>query len=135
MSSLSGLSSIPPTLQAAPTQQPGSLVSFGSMGVPGLNGGYAYPPGSEMASFMDSINSTVAAATVAPDGSSDILTWANGLAQQAALRQQQQAQQAQALAAQSAAAGGDSGNNMMQMLQSLLSMLISQLSSQNGTGA
>lgn len=37
--------------------------NYSTFGVPGLTGGYAYPPGSEMAKFMDGINNTVAAAS------------------------------------------------------------------------
>ena len=132
MSSLGMPGAVPGMQVAAQPQQAGGLVSFASTGIPGLNGGYAYPPGSEMASFLDNLNGTVASASHAPDGSS-IIAWANGLAQQAAIRQQQQAQlqaqQAQAAAAQAASAG----DSLMQMLQDLLNMLMSKVAAKNGT--
>lgn len=131
MSSLSpAMSAIPGGAQMAAPQPAGGMVSFASTGIPGLTGGYAYPPGSEMSNFLDGLNGTVAAATRGPDGSS-VIAWAQALAQQAALRQQQAAQaaaqRAQEAAAAQAQAATSGGTDLIQMLQTLLSMLTSQL--------
>jgi hypothetical protein len=88
--------------QALPPQA-NMMHSFAGSGIPNFNGGFAYPPGSEMAQFLDHLNGTVASATRGPDGGS-VLNWATGLAQQAAMRQQAALQQAQAAAAQAAEA-------------------------------
>lgn len=93
---------------------------------------------SGMAAFFENIDQNIALATHTSDGT-DIMTWANGLVQQAALRKQQQAAQAAATAAQQkaqaaatatpgATSAANGGSNLMQMLQNLLSMLMSQLS-------
>jgi hypothetical protein len=52
-------------------------------GVPGIGGGYAYPPGSDMCKFMDGINQTVNNACASPTGQGSVMDWANGLAMQA----------------------------------------------------
>lgn len=104
---------------------------FSATGIPALDGqSYAYPPGSPMTSFMDDINNRVSLATRSPDGTTDITTWANGLALQAQQRkQQQQALLAQQMGLQGAAGSGaaSGAGGMGQMLQMLLSMLMSQI--------
>jgi hypothetical protein len=96
-----------------------------------------------MTSFFMGIDNAIGQVSKSPDGS-DLMTWANGLVQQAALRKQQQAaaaqQKAQAAAAQAAAiqtsttpatTGSTNLNgstHLVEMLQNLLSMLMSQLS-------
>jgi hypothetical protein len=39
---------------------------FTYTGIPGLSGGYAYPPGSYMTRFMDQLNNTLANASMMP---------------------------------------------------------------------
>ncbi|WP_373531811.1 hypothetical protein [Vampirovibrio sp.] len=98
--------------------------SFNANGIPGLTGGYAYPPGSSMTQFMDNINGITASATRGADGQ-DVISWANGLAQQAAQRKQQGA----AVGQQNPAVGGAAGNPMEQILQMLM-MLLSGMGTQ-----
>lgn len=62
------------------------LTDYTQTGVPAAGGGYAYPPGSEMCQFMDSINNTTAQACMSPDGSEDVMTWANQLQQEAQMQ-------------------------------------------------
>jgi hypothetical protein len=142
ISSLSALSGYSSLLQASSASSTSALqsdsltTSFASTGIPDLTGtGYAYPPGSEMTSFMDSINNEMAAAMVAPDGSTDIMTWANGLAQQAALEQQQAAAQTSTTSTTGTTDSTSSMSSMLQMLQSMLSELISQYAGQSSTSA
>jgi hypothetical protein len=91
---------------------------FASTGVPGLTGGFAYPPGSDMASFMDNINNTVTAATRGPNGGS-VVDWANGLAAQAA--QKKAAAAANPLAALTSTGGAQGG--IAQIFQMLMAMI------------
>ncbi|MCE3235852.1 MAG: hypothetical protein K0Q50_2032 [Vampirovibrio sp.] len=119
-------------MPATPMQQ---FSQFAATGIGTLDGtGYAYTPGSEMTKFMDDINNKVALATRAPDGVSSVVDWANGLAQQAALRkQQQQALMAQQMGAMQSFMGGSSAGgatSAQQMMQMLLSMLMSKLQGQ-----
>ncbi len=128
LQSAAGLQS--PSYVPAPAMGISNPSLYSSTGIPSLDGqSYAYPPGSPMTSFMDDLNSRVGLATKSPDGSSDVMTWANGLVMQAQLRKQQQqalmAQQLQAGATGSASASGAS--SIGQMLQMLMSMLMSQL--------
>lgn len=121
-----GLSS--PVAAAAAVPLP--ISSFSTTGVPGLAGGYAYPPGSDMTKFMDNINQTVAAADQGPGGVS-VVDWANGLAAQAA--QRKAAAAANPLAALTSATGGTAGaSSLPQMFQMLMS-LIASLKSQGTT--
>lgn len=96
--------------------------------------GYAYPPGSDMAQFMDGINNTVAQACLAPNGQ-DVTTWANELAQQA---QQEQAAQQQQLASMGGSTGSTSSSNplaqMMQLYEMLMSMMGGGGSASSGLG-
>ena len=62
-----------------------AVTHYSLTGIPGMAGGYAYPPGSEMTRFMDSINAVVSQASAGPYGGS-IVDWAQGLATQAALK-------------------------------------------------
>lgn len=62
-----------------PSFMPGGFSQFSNTGVPGMMGGYAYPPGSEMTRFMDSMNNHVAAVTKGPNGES-VVDWAKNLA-------------------------------------------------------
>lgn len=119
-----------------PVSQPSQ---FSASGIGNLGGGgYAYTPGSEMTRFMDDLNGRVSAATKAPDGVSSVIDWANGLAQQAALRKQQQALMAQQMGGLQALMGASGGasaggaNSPQQLLQMLLSMLMSKLQPSQG---
>jgi hypothetical protein len=49
-------------------------------GMSDMNGGYAYPPGSEMCVFVDGINSQVAKVCRSPDGHGSVADWAKRLA-------------------------------------------------------
>lgn len=96
------------------TSQVPQVPGYSSTGVPGLNGGYAYPPGSPMTQFMDNLNTTTKAAT------GDVMTWANGL-----LYQAQQRKQAQAMAMMTATPTTASGSSdkIAQIMQLMLTML------------
>lgn len=126
-----GLQGYQPTMGAAtlPASQ------FAATGIPSLDGSaYAYAPGSEMTSFLDNLNNSVGAATKGPDGVTSVMDWANGLAQQAALRKQQQALIAQQMQALTGATGGSAtggASNPLQMLQMMFSMLLTQMQGQS----
>lgn len=106
------------------------------LGVPATNimstmqtPGFAISPGNSMTDFMRGINSLTYSATHNADGS-DILSWANGLVQQSALRKQQQAlqqQQQPSLASLFGGANGLPGNvtqpDMGQLMQFLMTLL------------
>jgi len=118
-----------------PSAQP-LFSSFTQSGIPNATGtGYAYPPGSDMVSFMDNLNNTVAAAGSGPTGGS-VMDWANGLLMQSKQRQAMQ-QQAALMGAGGLGAGGMGGgmgggvSGLMQMYQ----MLMSMMSSMGGQGA
>ena len=102
LSTTGGLGTTSAATTAASSIQP-IYSNYAQTGIASISGsGYAYPPGSTMASFMDNINNTVASCSAGPNGGS-IIDWANGLVQQAKLRQQMQAAaQQQALEAQAA---------------------------------
>jgi hypothetical protein len=121
------ISPLPPSGLPANMAQPASISNFASTGVPGMTGGFAYPPGSSMTTFMDTINNTVSAATRGPNGVS-VVGWANGLAAQAAQRKAQAAATAAATvgsATGTAAAGSSGAPNISQIFQMLLTMLAS----------
>jgi len=90
-----------------------------------------------MTSFMDNINNTVAAACAGPSGGS-IIDWANGLVQQAQLRQQMQAaaqqqalqaEAAQSQALQQAAASGTGTSSSLNKLYQIYDMAMTMMSS------
>jgi len=82
LSGLSGFGTMSPMSMGSPVQ---AVTHYSITGIPGMGGGYAYPPGSEMTRFMDSINAVVSQASAGPYGGS-IVDWAQGLATQAALK-------------------------------------------------
>lgn len=98
----------------SPSYIPGGFSQFSATGVPGMNGGYAYPPGSAMTQFMDSINNTVAIATAGPGGGS-IVDWARSLA----AGQNQSA----GVGPQSAASGGGMGGLLTQIVTMLMQII------------
>lgn|GEM_PF-4904571 len=112
--------------------------NYAKTGVTSITGnGYAYPPSSSMTSFMDNINNTVAAACAGPSGGS-IIDWANGLVQQAQLRQQMQAaaqqqalqaEAAQSQALQQAAASGTGTSSSLNKLYQIYDMAMTMMSS------
>ncbi|WP_303674375.1 hypothetical protein [Vampirovibrio chlorellavorus] len=107
-----------------------------SLGFPAINtlSGMQTPfvtssPGNSMTDFMRGINSLTYSATHNADGS-DILSWANGLVQQSALRKQQQALQQQQQPSLASLLGGASGMpenatqpDMSQLMQFLMTLL------------
>ena len=97
---------------------------YNATGIPGLTGGYAYPPGSSMTQFMDNVSSLAGRATRLENGQ-DVVSWANGLAQQAQIRKQAQLQQQSTLAGMMGGAGATGDNPMMQIFQLLMTMMAS----------
>ncbi len=69
-----------PGAQAPSTPNAGTS-NFSQTGIPGLDGQYAYAPGSHMTTFIDDLNNRMSKAT------SGVLEWANGLQAQQAARQ------------------------------------------------
>lgn len=101
--------------------------NYSATGIPGLNGGYAYAPGTSMAQFMDGVNATTSMATQMPGGQS-IIGWATGLAQQQQARNAAQAYQASQQAAQAQMAmanafGGGTPNANSEVLSQIFSTL------------
>lgn len=104
------------------TSQVPQVPSYSQTGIPGLNGGYAYAPGSPMTQFMDNLNTTTKSAT------GDVLTWANGL-----LYQAQQRKQAQAMAMMTAPPAPTTGSTdqITQITQLLFTMMAALAQKQN----
>jgi hypothetical protein len=136
LSGLSGYGTMSSMSMGSPVQ---AVTHYSLTGIPGMAGGYAYPPGSEMTRFMDSINSVVSQASAGPYGGS-IVDWAQGLATQAALKKSLGGGSASggtslgggtsaAGAASQLGGGGGSGAlvtqlmSIMQQLQPLMAML------------
>lgn len=103
-----------------PTASPANY-GFNATGIPGLTGGYAYPPGSSMTQFMDNVNGLAGRATRMDNGQ-DVVSWANGLAQQAQLRKQAELQQQQSMAG-AAGGGSDAITQLFQMLMMMMSSI------------
>lgn len=99
------------------------FTNYTQTGIPGVSGGYAYPPGSPMSQFMDGVNNTAIQATRGPSGE-NVVSWATNLAQQAQARKQATGTSLVSGTGGSAAAGS-SGGALMQVLQTLMTMLAS----------
>lgn len=97
--------------------------NYTSTGIAGLTGGYAYPPGSTMTQFLDSVNNTAAAAMVGPNGQ-DVVSWANGLAQQ---QQARKMAQAQAGLTGSAGTAANSSNELISQIFNTMMFILSNL--------
>jgi hypothetical protein len=99
------------------------MTSYNATGIPGLTGGYAYPPGSSMTQFMDGITGMANQATFSGANGQDTVSWAMGLAQQAQANKQAQMNSG---GSGSANGGNASISQIMQALMSIMSSLIEQ---------
>lgn len=99
-----------------------ALSNYTQTGIAGVDGGYAYPPGSSMVQFRDNINNTAAAACMSPDGTQSVMDWANNLVNTSS-------------STTGTSSSSDSVSQLMSMLVSLLSSLLggTDLSSVLGT--
>ncbi len=101
-----------------PSYLPGGFSNYAGTGIqlPG-GGGYAYPPGSDMARFMDGINNQAVGATQGPNGGS-VVDWAQSLSAQ---------QQGGQMQSPQGGTGGSSGGGSSESLGQLLGFMISML--------
>lgn len=104
-----------------------STPGFTQTGVPGLGGGYAFPPGSQMCIFMDGLNQTVRAANVSPTGQGDVISWAQGLAAKSKARAAMASGGGMFGAMGGTGAGGMDLMSMMNMLKSYIPTLQSMM--------
>ena len=105
-----------------PSSQPAGGSQFSKTGVPGLNGGPSYPPGSDMTKFMDGLNNEVSSVTKGPNGES-VVDWAKNLA----------AHSKGQVNPQSAAANSPSGGQLLSlMLADLMQQAMLKLKGKGG---
>lgn len=121
-----------------PSYLPGGGSQFNKTGIPGMNGGPSYPPGSPMTQFMDGLNNQIASVTSGPNGGG-VVDWAKSLA--AGAKQPTSAPQSQGGQPQvpstgstgSAGSGAPSGGQLLAlMLADLMEQAMLKLKGQGG---